>query len=187
MGAALGPAMGQGFALALAHFLQLDHNLRLAAGLADYVGLGAGAGPGVSLGAALYLPWASTVCRCWRCCKSAKPGRFGEEPMGKFAKIAATAVAAWPCCGVLAQGAPAAHRGKLCPWVPARCAQSNSPLPCRSVPTWCLGGTLTDVKTKVEKNRILPVFPANAGPEPKSQRVQGFMMPLEPGENQSIS
>ena len=31
MGAALGLAMGQGFALALAHFLQLDHNLRLAA------------------------------------------------------------------------------------------------------------------------------------------------------------
>ena len=31
LGAALGLALGQGFALALAHFLQLDHNLRLAA------------------------------------------------------------------------------------------------------------------------------------------------------------
>jgi hypothetical protein len=44
---------------------------------------------------------------------------------------------------------------------------------------------LTDVKTKVEKNRILPQF--NAGQialNQKSQRVQGFMMPLEPGEKQ---
>lgn len=44
---------------------------------------------------------------------------------------------------------------------------------------------LTDVKTKVDKNRILPVF---SGPvlalHQKSQRVQGFMMPLDPGEKQ---
>ncbi len=44
---------------------------------------------------------------------------------------------------------------------------------------------LTDVKTKVEKNRILPVFPANVQAlNAKSQRVQGYMMPLEPGEKQ---
>lgn len=44
---------------------------------------------------------------------------------------------------------------------------------------------LTDVKTKVEKNRILPVFPAPVlALHQKSQRVQGFMMPLEPGEKQ---
>jgi hypothetical protein len=44
---------------------------------------------------------------------------------------------------------------------------------------------LTDVKTKVEKNRILPVFstPVMALNQ-KSQRVQGFMMPLDPGEKQ---
>ncbi len=44
---------------------------------------------------------------------------------------------------------------------------------------------LTDVKTKNEKNRILPVF--NAGQlalNDKTQRIQGFMMPLEPGEKQ---
>jgi hypothetical protein len=44
---------------------------------------------------------------------------------------------------------------------------------------------LTAVKTKVEKNRVLPVF--NTGIvalDKKSQRVQGFMMPLEPGEKQ---
>ena len=44
---------------------------------------------------------------------------------------------------------------------------------------------LTDVKSKTVKNRILPVY----GPEitalnQKNQRVQGFMMPLDPGEKQ---
>ena len=44
---------------------------------------------------------------------------------------------------------------------------------------------LTAVKTKVEKNRVLPVFGANiTALDKKSQRVQGFMMPLEPGEKQ---
>lgn len=44
---------------------------------------------------------------------------------------------------------------------------------------------LTDVKTKVEKNRLLPVFPAPVlALHQKSQRIQGFMMPLEPGEKQ---
>ena len=44
---------------------------------------------------------------------------------------------------------------------------------------------LTAIKTKNEKNRILPVFPTNIlALNAKSQRVQGFMMPLEPGEKQ---
>ncbi len=44
---------------------------------------------------------------------------------------------------------------------------------------------LTNVTTRVEKNRILPVFPATVQAlDKKSQRVQGFMMPLEPGEKQ---
>lgn len=44
---------------------------------------------------------------------------------------------------------------------------------------------LTAVKTKTEKNRILPVFGANVmALNQKSQRVQGFMMPLDPGEKQ---
>jgi hypothetical protein len=44
---------------------------------------------------------------------------------------------------------------------------------------------LTAVKTKVEKNRVLPVFPNNIlALNLKSQRVQGFMMPLDPGEKQ---
>lgn len=45
---------------------------------------------------------------------------------------------------------------------------------------------LTNVKTKVEKNRVLPVFPPEIlALDGKPQRVQGFMMPLEPGEKQS--
>jgi hypothetical protein len=44
---------------------------------------------------------------------------------------------------------------------------------------------LTAVKTKVEKNRVLPVFPNNIQAlNQKSQRIQGFMMPLDPGEKQ---
>lgn len=44
---------------------------------------------------------------------------------------------------------------------------------------------LTEVKTRVEKNRLLPVFPATVlALHQKNQRVQGFMMPLEPGEKQ---
>lgn len=44
---------------------------------------------------------------------------------------------------------------------------------------------LTNVKTRVDKNRILPIFPAEVQAlNKKSQRVQGFMMPLEPGEKQ---
>ena len=44
---------------------------------------------------------------------------------------------------------------------------------------------LTDVKTKNEKNRILPVFNMNQlALNQKIQRIQGFMMPLDPGATQ---
>ena len=58
-----------------------------------------------------------------------------------------------------------------------------APLPERNdVLPWSL---LTSVKTKVEKNRVLPVYPANVQAlNQKNQRIQGFMMPLEPGEKQ---
>lgn len=45
---------------------------------------------------------------------------------------------------------------------------------------------LTAVKTKTEKNRVLPVFgPDIQALNLKSQRIQGFMMPLSPGEKQN--
>ena len=44
---------------------------------------------------------------------------------------------------------------------------------------------LTSVKTKLEKNRMLPVFPAPVqAMHQTQQRLQGFMMPLQPGEKQ---
>ena len=44
---------------------------------------------------------------------------------------------------------------------------------------------LTEVKTKNEKNKILPVFAmGQMALNQKTQRIQGFMMPLEPGEKQ---
>ena len=63
---------------------------------------------------------------------------------------------------------------------------ANSPipqLPARSdVVPWPM---LTDVKAKNEKSRMVPVF--NTGQmalHQKTQRIQGFMMPLEPGAEQ---
>jgi hypothetical protein len=59
-----------------------------------------------------------------------------------------------------------------------------APLPQRSdVVPW---STLTAVKTRVEKNKVLPVFnPEQVALAQKPQRLQGFMMPLEPGEKQT--
>jgi hypothetical protein len=58
-----------------------------------------------------------------------------------------------------------------------------APLPERvDVLPWSV---LTDVKTKPVKNRLLPAFPATVQAlNDKPQRIQGFMMPLEPGERQ---
>ena len=46
--------------------------------------------------------------------------------------------------------------------------------------------TLTAITTRLEKNRLRPVFPAQVQAlAHQSQRIQGFMMPLEPGEKQT--
>ena len=63
---------------------------------------------------------------------------------------------------------------------------ANSPFPPLSarddVVPWSV---LTAVKTKNEKNRILPVFSLNQlALNQKTQRIQGFMMPLDPGQTQ---
>ncbi|MCV2348466.1 DUF3299 domain-containing protein [Paucibacter sp. Y2R2-4] len=45
---------------------------------------------------------------------------------------------------------------------------------------------LSAVTTKAEKNRLLPTFPAQVLALDKQKvKVQGFMMPLEPGDKQS--
>ena len=64
---------------------------------------------------------------------------------------------------------------------------ANSPFPNLSarddVVPWSV---LTAVKTKREKNRIFPVFSLDQmALRQKTVRVQGFMMPLDPGEKQT--
>lgn len=59
-----------------------------------------------------------------------------------------------------------------------------APLPKRNdVVAW---STLTDITTQVVNKRIVPVYPAPvAALNQKRLRLQGFMMPLGPGETQS--
>lgn len=58
------------------------------------------------------------------------------------------------------------------------------PLPARGdVVPWSL---LTAVKTRTENNKTLPAFDkTQLALDQKTQRIQGFMMPLEPGEKQT--
>lgn len=58
-----------------------------------------------------------------------------------------------------------------------------APLPERTdVVPWSM---LTAVKSRTEKNRVLPQFqPEQLALDGKTQRIQGFMMPLQPGEKQ---
>ena len=59
-----------------------------------------------------------------------------------------------------------------------------APLPERAdVVPWSV---LTAVKTRAEKDRLLPAFDkSQLALNDKTQRIQGFMMPLEPGEKQT--
>ena len=59
-----------------------------------------------------------------------------------------------------------------------------APLPARAdVLSW---DVLTDVKTKTIKGSIMPVFnTSQMALNQRSQRIQGFMMPLDPGEKQT--
>jgi uncharacterized protein len=58
-----------------------------------------------------------------------------------------------------------------------------APLPKRDdVVPWSV---LTSITTKTEKNKLLPVFGVQQmALNQKTQKIQGFMMPLEPGERQ---
>ncbi|MBP6853292.1 MAG: DUF3299 domain-containing protein [Rhodoferax sp.] len=63
---------------------------------------------------------------------------------------------------------------------------ANSPFPPlqarADVVPWSV---LTEVKTRTDKNKVLPVFAmSQMALNQKTQRIQGFMMPLEPGEKQ---
>ncbi len=90
------------------------------------------------------------------------------------AALSAQAQLSSPMPGVAPQGSGPGVHGANSPF---------APLPQRTdVVPWSVP---TAVKTKTEKNRILPVFDAQQiALNQKTQRIQGFMMPLEPGEKQ---
>jgi hypothetical protein len=105
----------------------------------------------------------------------------------RFLQCVASGILAMVSLGALAQlsspmgGAPGVPMG-----VGAGYHSPNSPFPPlqdrADVLPWSV---LTSVKTKVEKNRVLPIFNTSIQSlNNKSQRVQGFMMPLDPGEKQ---
>ena len=76
--------------------------------------------------------------------------------------------------GAIPQGSGAGYHSPNSPFAPL--VERNDVLP------WSM---LTAVKTKADKNRVLPVFSPNLQAlNQKNQRVQGFMMPLDPGEKQ---
>lgn len=92
-------------------------------------------------------------------------------------------------------GAPAAPAGggSAAPAVPPHVAGQgagvHSPLspfaplkPREDVVPWSV---LTDIRTEVKNRRITPVYtPAVQALDQKTQKVQGFMLPLGPGEQQ---
>ena len=79
-----------------------------------------------------------------------------------------------PAVAVLPAGSGAGVHGANSPF--AQIQERSDVLP------WSM---LTEVKTRAEKNRLLPVFPTPVlALNQKTQRIQGFMMPLEPGEKQ---
>ncbi|MSQ76492.1 MAG: DUF3299 domain-containing protein [Rhodoferax sp.] len=90
---------------------------------------------------------------------------------------------------LLAVGLPLAAQAQLSPPIAGAGAGVHSPnspiaplVERADVLPWSM---LTEVKTKSVKNRLLPVFtPQVQALNDKPQRIQGFMMPLEPGERQ---
>ena len=104
-----------------------------------------------------------------------------------IAKLLAVAALALPLSGnALPPQAPAFADGGIPMGTGAGYHSPNSafaPLPERpDVLPWSL---LTTTKTKIEKNKVLPVYTGSVQAlDKKSQRIQGFMMPLEPGEKQ---
>ena len=79
-----------------------------------------------------------------------------------------------PAVPALATGTGAGVHGANSPF--AQIQERSDVLP------WSM---LTEVKTRAEKNRLLPVFPTPVmALNQKTQCIQGFMMPLEPGEKQ---
>ncbi len=99
-----------------------------------------------------------------------------------YAQVLSSPLGAAPAAKAAAAGAPAlAPHGQ---GAGVHSPQSPfAPLKPRSdVVAWSV---LTDIKTQLQNRRIVPVYtPAIQALNQKTQRVQGFMLPLEPGEQQ---
>ena len=95
-------------------------------------------------------------------------------PLTGLAPFSALAQQASPAALDIPMGSGAGVHGANSPFAPLQERADVVP--------WSV---LTDVKTKVENNRMLPNFSAPVlALNQKNQRIQGFMMPLEPGEKQ---
>lgn len=76
--------------------------------------------------------------------------------------------------GAIPMGTGAGHYSANSPFAPIEARADVLP--------WSV---LTHVKTKIERNAVIPVYPNTImALDQKSQRVQGYMMPLDPGEKQ---
>lgn len=90
-------------------------------------------------------------------------------PLGAWAQLSS------PVAGAAPMGAGPGVHSPSSPFV--QLPQRTDVLP------WSV---LTDVKTKVVNKRLLPTYPATVQAlNDTPQRIQGFMMPLEPGEKQT--
>lgn len=118
-------------------------------------------------------------------------GRTANTPARGRAGAVASVLAAAMAMAIALQGPAAAQGGApLAAGIPAGTGAGvhspNSPFaPLQERADVVPWSVLTAVKTRVDKNRLLPVFPAGVQAlGSKTQRIQGFMMPLEPGEKQ---
>ena len=88
--------------------------------------------------------------------------------------LASLGASAQPLTAPLATGTGPGIRSPNSPFAPLRDRTDVVP--------WSV---LTDIKTKTDKNKVRPVFQmSQMALNQKTQRIQGFMMPLEPGERQ---
>lgn len=98
---------------------------------------------------------------------------LGAPPAGASASPSQPAAPA-PSASPVPHGQGAGVHSPLSPF---------APLPQRKdVVPWSV---LTDISTRIENRRIVPVYTSAVRRlNQKTQRIQGFMMPLEPGEQQ---
>jgi uncharacterized protein len=128
----------------------------------------------IKLSFAVSLLCAGTLCAVVASAQLTSPIKGAQPLPGAPKPAASAAVAAAPKLDGVPAGQGAGVHSPNSPF---------APLPDRSdVVPWSV---LTDIKTKTDKNKITPVYSmSQMALNQKSQKVQGFMMPLEPGEKQ---